>query len=152
MINNQLDQVDLNIIKLLQQDSRLTHKEMGNRLNKSGTAIQVRIKRLIAEGYIKNYTVNVDHKKMGKGLVAYTLIEIRQHTHEHLQAFQSEVVKLNGVTECCHLTGSYDFMLKIIIRDIGEYQDLLMNSLSKIPQVGKMQSLFMMSETQNSLL
>ncbi|WP_426671963.1 Lrp/AsnC family transcriptional regulator [Mucilaginibacter sp. McL0603] len=147
MINNQLDQIDLKIIDLLQQDSRLTHKQIGNQLHRSGTAIQVRIKRLIADGYIKNYTVTVDHKKMGKGLVAYTLVEIRQHTHESLRDFQSEVVKLDGVTECSHLTGSFDFLLKIVIGDIGEYQDLLMNRLSKIPQVGKMQSLFMMSET-----
>src|ERR1700744_5711267 len=104
MINNQPDGVDLGIIALLQHNSQLTHKQIGNRLNKSSTAVQVRIKRLVDDGYIKNYTVTVDHKKLGKGLVAYTLFKLRQHNNESLDTFQKAAVKLNGVAECCHLT------------------------------------------------
>lgn len=150
MINNQLDQIDFAIIALLQKDSRLSHREIGHRLNKSGTAIQVRIKRLITDGYIKSYTVTVDHQKMGQGLIACTLIKLREHTHESLSAFQSSAVKLNGVIECSHLTGLYDFILKIATSDIAEYQDLLMNQLSKLPGVNKIQSLFIMSEISKS--
>ena len=94
--------------------------------------------------------MTVDHKKMGKGLIAHTLIGLRQHTRECLSAFQSAVAKLHGIIECGHLAGSYDFILKIVIRDIAEYQDLLMNQLSKLPDVSKMQSLFIMSEVSKS--
>ena len=152
MINNTPDQTDLGILTLLQQDSRLTHKQIGHKLHKSGTAIQMRIRRLVADGYIKNYTIAVDHKKMGRNLLVYTLVEIKQHSHDSLSKFQEEAGKLACVLECSHVTGSYDFMLKVIIRDIDEYQNLLMNKLAKMPEVGKMQSLFMMAEKKNDLV
>ncbi len=149
MINNALDDTDFGILALLQKDSRITHKEIAARLNKSVTPIHVRIKRLQDEGYIKHYTAILDHKKIGLGLIAYTQVQIKQHSHEGLMAFQTEVVKLKEVMECSHMTGSFDFLLRIAIRDMEEYNDLVMNKLSKLPDVGMMQSFFVMSETKH---
>ncbi|MFI5160468.1 MAG: Lrp/AsnC family transcriptional regulator [Sphingobacteriales bacterium] len=148
MIKNELDATDLGILALLEKDSRITHKEVAHRLNKSITPIHVRIKRLQDEGYIKHYTVIVDPKKVGRGLIAYTQVQITQHSHSSLFDFQTEVVKLTEVMECCHMTGAFDFLLRIAIRDMDEYNTLLMNKLSKLPDIKKMESFFVMSEAK----
>jgi Lrp/AsnC family leucine-responsive transcriptional regulator len=149
MINNVLDDTDFGILALLQNDSRISHKEIAHRLHKSVTPIHIRIKRLQDEGYIKRYTAIVDHKKIGRGLIAYTQVQIKQHSEESLTAFQAEVIKLKEVMECCHMTGAFDFLLRIAIRDMDEYNELLMKKLSKLPDVGVMQSFFVMSEAKN---
>lgn len=149
MIKNELDETDLGILDLLQKDARITHKEIAYLLHKSVTPIHMRIKRLQDEGYIKNYTVILDHKKIGRGLIAYTQVLMKQHSQESLAAFREEVVKLKEVMECCHMTGSFDFLLRIAIRDMDEYNELLNKKLSKLPDVGLMQTFFVMSEPKH---
>jgi Lrp/AsnC family leucine-responsive transcriptional regulator len=145
----QLDQTDMGILQLLQQDARLTHKELAHRLHKSVTPIHIRVRRLQEQGYIKRYTAILDAAKIGRGMIAYTQVQIKEHSQERLMAFQQEVVKINEVMECYHMTGAFDFLLRIAISDMNEYNDVLMNKLSKLPDVGMMQSFFVMSETKN---
>lgn len=140
-----LDDLDLNILSLLEKNSLLSHTDIGVQLNKSVNPIHARVRWLKKEGYIKNYTVIVDHKKVGKGLISYTQVQIKDHSQESLTAFQNEAVKINEVMECYHMTGAFDFLLKIAIRDMDEYQKLFMNKLSKLPDVGTIQSFFVMS-------
>lgn len=149
MINNELDDVDKAILNLLQENSRIFHKDIAEKLHKSVNAIYARIRQLETLGYIKKYTVIVDHKKVGRGLVAFTQVQVNQHTEENLKAFQREVIKLSEVLECSHMTGSFDFLLKIAIRDMDEYHDLFMNKLAKLPDVGNMQTFFVMGEAKH---
>jgi len=149
MINHQLDQIDIGILELLQQDARLTHKEIAHRLHKTVTPIHLRVRKLQEEGFIKRYAAIIDPKKIGRGLIAYTQVQVKQHSQESLMAFQTEVVKLNEVMECYHMTGAFDFLLRIAIADMDEYNQVLMKKLSKLPDVGNLQSLFVMSEAKN---
>jgi Lrp/AsnC family leucine-responsive transcriptional regulator len=149
MQNYQLDNTDIGILELLQQDGRLTHKELAHRLNKSVTPIHIRVKRLQDEGYIKRYTVIVDPKKIGRNLIAYTQVQLKEHSQKALVSFQQEVIKLAEVMECYHMTGAFDFLLRIAISDMNEYNQLLMEKLSKLPDVGVMQSFFVMSEAKH---
>ncbi|MBC7398835.1 MAG: Lrp/AsnC family transcriptional regulator [Mucilaginibacter sp.] len=148
-MNNQLDPTDTGILRLLQQDARLTHKEIGERLHKSITPIHARIKRLQEEGYIKRYAAILDPKKIGRGLIAYTQVQLKEHSQETLLGFNNEVIKLPEVMECYHMTGAFDFLLRIAIADMDEYYALLQSKLSKLPDVGVMQSFFVMSEAKN---
>lgn len=145
MLNNQLDKEDLQILELLQQDAHMTHKEIGSRLHKSVSPINVRVKRLEAEGYIKRYVAIVDPVKIGRGLIVYTQVQVKEHSQQTLTAFQREAIKLPEVLECYHMSGSFDFLLRITIRDMNAYNDLLMSKLSKLPDVGNMQSFFVLS-------
>jgi Lrp/AsnC family leucine-responsive transcriptional regulator len=147
MIN--LDPTDTGILRLLQQDARLTHKEIGEKLHKSITPIHARVKRLQEEGYIKRYAAILDAKKIGRGLIAFTQVQLKQHAQESLLSFQEEVIKLPEVMECYHMTGAFDFLLRIAIHDMDEYNSLVMTKLSKLPDVGVMQSFFVMSEAKN---
>ena len=149
MINNQLDETDFGLLDLLQKDALLSHKELAHRLHKSITPIHLRIKKLMEEGYIKRFAAIIDPKKIGRGLIAYTQVQVKQHSQETLLNFQQEVVKLSEVMECYHMTGNFDFLLKIAIRDMDEYNHVLMKKLSQLPDVGNMQSFFVMSEAKN---
>lgn len=148
MLNNQLDKQDFEILDLLQRDARITHKEIGNRLHKSVTPIHVRVKRLEEEGYIKKYVAIVDPVKIGRGLVAYTQVQLKEHSQEALAGFQKEAIKLSEVLECYHMSGIFDFLLKIAISDMNAYNELLMTKLSKLPDVGNMQSFFVLSSAK----
>lgn len=149
MINNTLDETDFGILNLLQTDSRIFYKDIAVKLHKSVTAIHTRVRNLENLGYIKNYTINVDHKKIGRGLIVYTQVWIEKHSQEGLAAFQEAVVKLNEVTECSQMTGSFDFLLRIAIRDMEEYDVLYNTKLSKLPNVGNLQSFFVMSSAKH---
>jgi Lrp/AsnC family leucine-responsive transcriptional regulator len=144
-----LDDIDNSILKLLQEDARLSNKQLAHKLHRSPNPVYLRVKRLQDEGYIKRYTVIVDPKKIGIQLIAYTQVQIKPHAEENLTAFCNEVVKLKEVMECSHLTGKFDFLLKIAVRDMNEYNDLLMNKLAKLPKVDNMESLFVMSEAKH---
>ena len=148
-MNHDLDQTDTGILNLLQTDARLSHKELANRLNKTVTPIHVRVRRLQNDGYIKRYAAILDPKKIDRGLIAYTQVQLKEHSQKKLMAFSEEVIKLTEVMECYHMTGAFDFLLRIAIKDMDEYNQLLMNKLSNLPDVGMMQSFFVMSEAKN---
>jgi len=148
-MENGLDKTDIGILKLLEQKGNLMHKEIAYLLHKTVTPIHARIRNLQANGFIKRYTVIVDHKKVGKGLISYTQVQLKQHSRQSLKAYMAEVVKLPEVMECYHLTGPFDFLLRIACKDIDEYNIILNEKLSILPDVGNMQSLFVMSELKH---
>ena len=87
MINKELDKIDLGILNLLQKDAAITHKAIAHTLNISPTPVHVRVKRLEDEGYIKRYVAIIDHKKVNRGLIAYTQVQVKPHAEENLIAF-----------------------------------------------------------------
>jgi len=149
MINNEPDKMDYRILNLLQRDAQLPHKAIAREVGLSANSVNVRIKRLVAEGYIKKYVALVDHKKIGRGLLAYTQVQVKPHTEENLSAFLEEVVKLHEVMECSHLTGKFDFLLKIAVRDMDEYNEVLRHKLARLPKVDNMESMFVMSQAKS---
>lgn len=145
----ELDKTDKGILKLLEQDGKLTHKEIAYQLRKTVNPIHARVRQLEKSGYIKKYRAEVDHKKVGKGLICYTQVQLKQHSKDSLNAYKTEVVKVPEVMECYHLTGPFDFLLRIACRDIDEYNLILNEKLSVLSDVGNMQSLFVMSEVKH---
>lgn len=148
-MEDKLDKTDRSILRLLEQDGTLTQKTIAHRLHKTVNPIHARIRRLEQEGYIKGYTALVDHKKIGKSLICYTQVQLKQHSRESLYAYKEAVAKVPEVMECYHLTGPFDFLLRIACRDIDEYNLILNDKLSILPDVGNMQSLFVMSEIKH---
>lgn len=149
MINNELDKIDIGILNLVQKDAKITHKAIARTLSISPTPVHIRVKRLEEEGYIKRHVALVDGKKVGRGLMAFTQVQVKPHNEENLSAFLEEVVKLDEVMECSHLTGKFDFLLKIAVRDMDEYNQLLRYKLAKLPKVDNMESMFVMSQAKS---
>jgi Lrp/AsnC family leucine-responsive transcriptional regulator len=146
-----LDQTDQSILQLLQADARLTNKEIADKLGKSISPIYERIKWLEQEGYIKGYIALTDRSKLGLQLVAFTNVQLKEHAQTLLHAFERDVVKLPEVLECYHMTGVYDYLLKVVVADMNHYQDFIVNKLAKLPNIGTVQSSFIMTEVKYQL-
>jgi DNA-binding Lrp family transcriptional regulator len=145
----QLDQTDIRILDLLQSDARLTNKEIADKIGKTVTPVYERIKWLEQEGYIQHYVAVLDKNKIDKNLVAFTNVQLKEHSHPMLKEFEKDIVRFPEVMECYHMTGLYDYLLKIVVKDMSEYQGFIVNKLSKLPNIGTVQSSFMMTEIKH---
>ena len=145
-----LDEIDKKLLKLLQTDSKKTTAALSSKLNLSVTAVYERIKKLEREGIIEKYVVLVNRKKIEKGFVVFCHIKLLQHTKEFLTKFESQVIKLNEVLECHHVSGDYDYILKIVLKDMEEYREFLVEKLTTLEHIGSTHSTFMISEVKNT--
>lgn len=147
MVN--IDDVDLAILRLLQHDASLTHKEVAFRLHKSVATIHERTRRLKEEGYIRRVVAILDRKKINKSLIAFSHVLLNDHTAHTLDTFEREVAKFPEVMECFQMTGTFDFILRIATSDMEEYQRFYRNKLAMLPNITTVQSFFVLSETKS---
>jgi len=143
-----LDDINIQILQLLQHDARITHKEMADKLGKSVTAVYERIRKLEEVGYILRYVALLDKNLIGRSLTGYTTVQLKEHSQLVLRNFEKEVIKFHEVMECCQLTGQSDFLLKIVIQDMQSYNDFLINKLATLPNIGVVQTSFVLSEAK----
>ncbi|MFD2602805.1 Lrp/AsnC family transcriptional regulator [Flavobacterium suzhouense] len=145
-----MDITDRKLLMLLQQDSTKTTKELSLKLNLSVTAIYERIKKLEREGIIDKYVAIIDQKKVEKNFVVFCHLKLIQHTKEYLTRFEQEVTKLEEVLECYHVSGDYDYILKIYVRDMEAYREFMVTKLTTLQHIGSTHSTFMISEVKNT--
>ena len=144
----ELDESDIRILQLLQYDARLTNKEIADKIGKTVTPVYERIKWLEELGYIRQYVAVLDKNKIGKQLIAFTNVQLKEHSHSMLKSFEKDIVNFGEVMECYHMTGLYDYLLKIAVKDMNEYQEFIVNKLAKLLNIGTVQSSFMMTEVK----
>jgi len=147
---DKLDQTDISLLKYLQEDSTLTTKELALKLHLTPTPVHERIKRLEKEGYVKKYVALLDNQKLNKGLVVFCNVTLRQHQKDIGKKFVKDIISLKEVTECYNVSGDYDFMLKVMVKDMPEYQNFIMNKLASIENIGSTHSMFVMGEIKNT--
>jgi len=145
-----LDAIDKKLLFLLQSDSKKTTKELSLKLNLSVTAVYERIKKLEREGIIDRYVVLVNRSKVQKGFVVFCHLKLMQHTKEFISQFEKEVVELNEVLECFHVSGDYDYILKICVKDMEEYREFMVTKLTTLQHIGSTHSTFMIGEVKNT--
>ena len=146
----QLDSIDKKIIKLLQQDSKQTTKQLSLQLNLSVTAVYERIKKLEKEDVIKRYVALINKNKIEKSFLVFCHIKLVQHSREYLSVFEKEVLKLEEVSECFHVSGDYDYILKIYVKDMKAYRDFMVNKITSLQHIGSTHSIFTIGEVKNS--
>jgi DNA-binding Lrp family transcriptional regulator len=144
-----LDQTDLEILKLLQQNASLTNKEISYKLHKSIATIHERIRRLKEQGYIKRVVAILDRKKINRNLIAFSHVLLNDHTANTLNNFELEVAKFPEVMECFQMTGAFDFILRIATSDMEAYHHFYRNKLATLPNITTVQSFFVLSETKS---
>lgn len=144
------DTLDIRILSLLQQDAKLTSKEIAAQLGLTTTPVYERIKRLEKLGFIEKYVALVNRKMLGKGLMAICLVQLNRHAKNLLEQFEQEVLKINEVIECFHIAGQFDYLIKVAIGDMNDYQNFIVNKLAAIDNVGNVQSSFVMKELINT--
>lgn len=139
-----LDSKDLEILKLLQENARITIKEISGKIHLSTTPVHERIKRMEESGVIKQYATLVSHEKVKKGLMVICYVSLKQHSKNAGVKFIKTIHELNEVVECFSISGEFDFMLKVICKDMNTYYDFHVNKLSQIENMGHLQSIFVM--------
>ncbi len=139
-----LDEKDIAILKLLQENARITVKEIADTIHLSPTPVHERIKRLEESGIIQQYATLLNPEKLGKGLVVICYVSLRQHDKKAGLKFIDSIQQLNEVTECYSISGEFDFMLKVMATDMAGYYDFHVNKLSQVENMGHVQSIFVM--------
>ena len=139
-----LDEKDLSILMLLQENARITIKEISGKVHLSTTPVHERIKRMEDSGVIKQYVTLVDHTKVKKGLMVICYVSIKQHSKNAGVKFIKTIHELNEIVECFSISGEFDFMLKVICEDMNTYYDFHVNKLGQIENMGHIQSIFVM--------
>lgn len=145
-----LDQIDAKLLVLLQEDTKKTTKELSLLLNLSVTAVYERIKKLEREGVIKKYVALLDRTKIAKGFVVFCHVKLIQHTRENIATFEQQVVQLSEVLECFHVSGDYDYILKVFVENMEEYREFMVTKLTSLQHIGSTQSSFMIEEVKNT--
>jgi len=144
------DAIDKNLINLLQEDSKKTTKEYAHVLGLSTTAVYERIKRLEKNKIIKKYVALVNAKEIAKDFVVLCHVKLTQHVKELVLQFEKEVLQLEEVVSCFHVSGDYDYILKIHVKDMEAYRFFMLMKLTAINHIGSTQSSFVINEVKHT--
>lgn len=144
-----LDAVDMEILRALKKNARLTTKELAAMVNLSTTPVFERVKRLEQRGYVKGYVAVLDAEKLGRGFVVFCSVKMRRIGREIAEDFARVVRSIPEVTECYNISGSYDYLLKIHAPNMKYYQEFVLNILGNIDHLGSLESTFVMDEIKH---
>ncbi len=145
-----IDETDLQILKTLQNNAKLTTKELADAVHLTPTPVFERQKRLERQGYIKKYVAILDPEKLGLGLVVFCKVKLKQINHEIADAFTRRIMRIPEVTECYNTSGAYDYLLKVRARDMKQYQEFVLTKLGDIESVNSIESTFVMAEVKQN--
>lgn len=141
-----LDSTDIKILEIMQGDGRITTKALADQLNLSTTPVFERVKRLERDGIIKQYVALLDNRKLDLMLTVFISISLTKHSRSYLEKFVNEVNQYPEVMECYHIAGNFDFLLKIVVKNMEIYEAFVINKLSTIANLGQVQSSFVLSK------
>jgi Lrp/AsnC family transcriptional regulator, leucine-responsive regulatory protein len=139
-----LDKTDIMILRYLQQNARMTIKEISDKVHLSTTPVHERIRRMEESGVITKYVTLVNAAKIGKGLMVICYVSLKQHSKNAGAKFIKSILEMNEVLECLTISGEFDFLLKVVTENMDSYYDFHVNRLSEIENVGNVQSVFVM--------
>ncbi len=145
-----IDETDITILRELQKNSRLTTKELAEKVNLSVTPTFERIRRLEREGFIAGYRALLDPALLDCGFVAFCYLKLKQHTYQNNMRIMEAVRGIREITECYNISGDYDYLLKIYARDMKSYQNFLLDILGELDCIGSLSSSFVLGEVKNT--
>ncbi len=150
MANHILDKTDRQILDILQQNGRITNLQLSSEIGLSPAPTLERVKKLERLGIIKSYHAKLDMDELGLGIQTLMQISLLRHKNNAMQNFVDQVNAISEITECYHITGGSDYLLKIIVKDMRAYERLVMDKLSNIEEIGQMQTMMVLSVVKQS--
>ncbi|NRB59162.1 MAG: Lrp/AsnC family transcriptional regulator [Winogradskyella sp.] len=145
-----IDEKDKELLRLLQEDSKQTNKSLSNKLGLSVTAVFERIRKLENNGVITDYVALLDKKRINKDFVAFCHVKLVQHSQDYVVSFERQVAKLDEVLECYHISGDYDYLLKVMVEDMEAFREFMVKKLTKINHIGSTHSMFTINEVKHT--
>ena len=143
-----MDALDRRILVKLQQDGSLTNARLADELGLSQSAMSERVRRLESEGHIVGYRALVDPASLGLGLQAFVAAELIGHQTQWIDSFEAGVVALKDVRACYHVTGRFDYLLHVAVRDLEHLGQLVKHDIAAIPGVDKVETMLVFSEVK----
>ncbi|WP_128543686.1 Lrp/AsnC family transcriptional regulator [Larkinella soli] len=145
-----VDRIDRQILALLQEDAQLTIQEIGKRINLSKTPVHERIKRMERDGIIEKHVTLLNKKKLGNLLVVFCQVTLAKQTRDSFFEFDRAIAQLPEVMECNRVSGTFDYLLKVVVRDMENYNAFYQERLSVLPGILHISSFFVMAEVKNT--
>jgi DNA-binding Lrp family transcriptional regulator len=146
-----LDEIDVKLIRTLIKNARITDKKLAEMHQLSVQTVARRLNALEDAGIIREYAAILDPARIGRGLVAFTHVQLKDHSEASLRGFEEAIVRLPEVIECYHMSGAYDFILRVAVRDLDCYHDFLMDELYEISNISAVQSTFVLKESKHEV-
>jgi Lrp/AsnC family leucine-responsive transcriptional regulator len=143
-----IDAIDRALIELLQKDSTQSVKQLAAHLNLTATPIYERIKKIERNGIIEKYTAVINPKKIGKDLLVFTNVSLKEHSKDYLLNFEQKILQIDEVIECHHVSGEHDYLLKVLVKNMDDYRAFLTHKLAKIANIGNVHSSFVVGEVK----
>lgn len=148
--HTRFDGTDKKILEILQEDGRITNSQLSKEIGLSPAPTLERVKKLEQGNVIKSYHAKVDMQKIGLGVSTFVLVSLKGHNKENIQKFTESIEIIDEIIECHHITGSGDFLLRVVSKDIASYQKLMLEKVTEIPVVDNLQSMVILSTFKDS--
>jgi len=145
-----LDSIDLNILQTLQKNGKITNVQLSNDIGLSPGPTLERVRKLESSGVISSYHARVDMMRVGLGFTALINLSLDRQKDNSISNFRAIINKIPEIVECYQLTGNYDYQLKVVVKDIPSFEQLIAQKLSKIEEIGSMQTMVVLSEVKNN--
>ena len=139
-MNDDLDHLDRKLLRALQRDGRLSHQDLSAQVGLSPSPCARRIRKLEAAGYITGYGAHIDESRLGFGFSVFISVRLDRQIDDRLVAFEAEVRRCPEVVDCWLMTGSFDYLLRVAVRDLEEFESFLTRRLTKLPGVASLES------------
>jgi DNA-binding Lrp family transcriptional regulator len=145
-----LDEKDLALLQYLQQDARITNTELARRVDLSPPGLQRRIRKLEESGIIERYVTLVNREALGFDMLCFVQVTLQRHEPQANQGFKEAVQSMSEVMECHHITGEYDYLLKVAVRNRKHLEEFLLNSLTPVPGMDKLRTSLVLREVKTT--
>lgn len=147
-----LDKIDLKILRILQENAKITNLQLSSEIGLSPAPTLERVKKLENAGFIKGYCAELDEKLMGIGIQAIIQISLTRQIDNAIANFKKQINAIAEIVQCYQVTGNADYVLMVMVKDIHDFESLISTRLSKIEEIGQMQTMVVLSKIKDSKL
>jgi DNA-binding Lrp family transcriptional regulator len=151
-MTHNLDKIDLKILKILQENAKITNLQLSGEIGLSPAPTLERVKKLETAKLIKGYYTQVDEEALGIGIKAIIQITLTRQLENAISNFKKEINKIPEIMECYQVTGNADYILIALLKDIRDFETLISQRLSKVEEIGQMQTMVILSKVKDSKL
>ncbi len=149
-MKEKLDSYDLNILTILQEEGRITNAELARRVGLSPPSVLQRVRKLEEREFIQGYTAILNEQALGFNFTVLTMVSLSLHQGPPIESFVNQVMELEEVQACFHVSGDYDFLLKVVAKDMEAYENFIREKLGVITGVAKIQSSFVLATKKDT--
>ena len=140
-----MDRIDAQILHTLQTNGRITNSELAKRVGLSAPSVLERVRKLEESGVICGYAARVDAEAIGRGTTCFVALSLALHQQDSIDSFVDEIDGIPEILDCYHITGEEDYLLRVAVRDMKHYEELLLDRLTKIPGISKLKTMVVLS-------